>query len=279
MSWLRLSRTPLTLLGLRPLLNLSQTCFLSSILQALIHNPLLKAYFLSDKHNRHVCTNGSRGLAVGRPFIGTETPGGSTPADREKGCMCCEMDRAFEEFHNDDTSPFGPVTMLYSMWHASAELEGYGQQGEPSLMGIQLTSDAHSFFLAALDHIHAHAKGQLSSCNCIARACYSPIRAHLTTQTKHSRVRSCPPLPARRVRQPRPRSTRPWISNSTSPTTRHPHLSRSAHYCAVSVPMNVLAATTARVTTAARAAVAAVLSLPESYPSRSSLPCCPSSSK
>lgn len=30
-------------------------------------------------------------------------------------------------------------------------------------------ADAHSFFLAALDQIHAHAKGQLSSCNCIAR--------------------------------------------------------------------------------------------------------------
>lgn len=70
--------------------------------------------------------------------------------------MCCEMDKAFEEFYNEDKSPFGPITMLYAMWHASTELEGYGQQ------------DAHSFFLAALDQIHAHAKGQLSSCNCIA---------------------------------------------------------------------------------------------------------------
>ena len=34
------------------------------------------------------------------------------------------------QFHNHDKSPFGPITMLYSMWHASAELEGYGQQGE-----------------------------------------------------------------------------------------------------------------------------------------------------
>nr|XP_019009672.1 ubiquitin carboxyl-terminal hydrolase 22/27/51 [Kwoniella pini CBS 10737]OCF48453.1 ubiquitin carboxyl-terminal hydrolase 22/27/51 [Kwoniella pini CBS 10737] len=126
--------------GLRPLLNLSQTCFLSAILQSLIHNPLLKAYFLSDKHNRHVCPNGSRGLS---------------------GCMCCEMDRAFEEFYNEDKSPYGPITMLYAMWHASAELEGYGQQ------------DAHSFFLAALDQIHAHAKGQLSSCNCIAHQTFS----------------------------------------------------------------------------------------------------------
>ncbi|KAK4685046.1 hypothetical protein P7C73_g5112, partial [Tremellales sp. Uapishka_1] len=47
------------------------------------------------------------------------------------------------------------------MWHASAELEGYGQQ------------DAHSFFLAALDQMHAHAKGQLSSCNCIAHQTFS----------------------------------------------------------------------------------------------------------
>ncbi|GMK59308.1 hypothetical protein CspeluHIS016_0703230 [Cutaneotrichosporon spelunceum] len=143
--------------GLRPLLNLSQTCFLSAILQALIHNPLLKAYFLSDKHNRHVCPNGGpRGLAVGKP-AGMD----GTPGEREKGCLCCEMDRAFEEFYADDSSPFGPITMLYSMWHASSELEGYGQQ------------DAHSFFLAALDQIHAHAKGQLASCNCIAHMTFA----------------------------------------------------------------------------------------------------------
>ncbi|WWD21030.1 hypothetical protein CI109_105511 [Kwoniella shandongensis] len=148
--------------GLRPLLNLSQTCFLSAILQSLIHNPLLKAYFLSDKHNRHVCPNGSKGLAVGKPFLGMETVSGAgVGGDRERGCMCCEMDKAFEEFYNDDKSPFGPITMLYAMWHASAELEGYGQQ------------DAHSFFLAALDQIHAHAKGQLSSCNCIAHQTFA----------------------------------------------------------------------------------------------------------
>lgn len=173
--------------GLRPLLNLSQTCFLSAILQALIHNPLLKAYFLSDKHNRHVCPNGGpRGLALGRPAMGTDS-GHGTPADREKGCMCCEMDRAFEEFYQDDSSPYGPVTMLYAMWHASTELEGYGQQGEFSSAGLEgqeLTADAHSFFLAALDQIHAHAKGQLSSCNCIARECQAGWRLVSRPQRK-----------------------------------------------------------------------------------------------
>ncbi|ORX38918.1 putative ubiquitin specific protease [Kockovaella imperatae] len=140
--------------GLRPLLNLSQTCFLSAILQAFIHNPLFKAYFLSDRHNRHVCANGS---GIGKLITG---PDGAPSTEREKGCMCCEMDRAFEEFHNHDKAPFGPITMLYAMWHASAELEGYGQQ------------DAHSFFLAALEQIHTHAKGQLSSCNCIAHQAF-----------------------------------------------------------------------------------------------------------
>lgn len=80
--------------GLRPLLNLSQTCFLSAVLQALIHNPLLRAYFLSDKHNRHVCTNGSRDLGIGKPYLG---PDGAASSERDKGCMCCELDRAFEE--------------------------------------------------------------------------------------------------------------------------------------------------------------------------------------
>jgi len=78
------------------------------------------------------------------------------------------------QFHNEDKSPYGPITMLYSMWHASTELEGYGQQGECLALAVRLRvrcsrPDAHSFFLAALDQIHAHAKGQLSSCNCIAR--------------------------------------------------------------------------------------------------------------
>ncbi|OWZ41330.1 hypothetical protein LQV05_004800 [Cryptococcus neoformans] len=162
--------------GLRPLLNLSQTCFLSAVLQALVHNPLLKAYFLSDKHNRHVCTNGGKGLLVGKPFLGVENGPGAVGSDRERGCMCCEMDKAFEEFYNEDKSPFGPITMLYAMWHASTELEGYGQQ------------DAHSFFLAALDQIHAHAKGQLSSCNCIAHQTFAGSLQSSVTCSKCSKT-------------------------------------------------------------------------------------------
>lgn len=41
--------------------------------------------------------NGGKGLLVGKPFLGVENGPGAVGSDRERGCMCCEMDKAFEE--------------------------------------------------------------------------------------------------------------------------------------------------------------------------------------
>jgi hypothetical protein len=57
--------------GRRGLLNLGQTCFLNVVLQSFVHNPLLRNYFLSDKHNSKLHDH---------PI-----------------CTCCEMDRLFAE--------------------------------------------------------------------------------------------------------------------------------------------------------------------------------------
>lgn len=57
--------------GRRGLLNLGQTCFLNVVLQSFAHNPLLRNYFLGDKHNCKLC--------------------------KLKDCTCCEMDKFFSE--------------------------------------------------------------------------------------------------------------------------------------------------------------------------------------
>lgn len=57
--------------GRRGLLNLGQTCFLNVVLQCLAHNPLLRNYFLSDKHNCRQC--------------------------KIEHCTSCEMDKLFTE--------------------------------------------------------------------------------------------------------------------------------------------------------------------------------------
>ncbi|KAF9483191.1 cysteine proteinase [Pholiota conissans] len=126
---------PIPCQGRRGLLNLGQTCFLNVVLQCFIHNPLLRNYFLSDKHNCKQC--------------------------KIENCTSCEMDKLFTEIYSDDTTPYGPITFLATTWKASAELSGYAQQ------------DAHEFFMSTLNQIHQTSRGSTNiSCNCIIHSTF-----------------------------------------------------------------------------------------------------------
>ncbi|KAJ7215547.1 hypothetical protein GGX14DRAFT_443055 [Mycena pura] len=123
--------------GRRGLLNLGQTCFMNVVLQSFIHNPLLRNYFLSDKHNSRQCKI-------------------------EEDCTCCEMDKLFAEIFSGEAAPYGPITFLATTWRKSAELSGYAQQ------------DAHEFFISTLNHIHSTSRGSTNvSCNCIIHSTFA----------------------------------------------------------------------------------------------------------
>ncbi|KAF7354378.1 Ubiquitin carboxyl-terminal hydrolase [Mycena venus] len=125
--------------GRRGLLNLGQTCFMNVVLQSFVHNPLLRNYFLGDKHNNKQCKI-------------------------EEDCTCCEMDKLFSEvlIFSDEPTAYGPITFLVTTWRKSAELAGYQQQ------------DAHEFFISTLNNIHSTSRGSTNvSCNCIVHSTFA----------------------------------------------------------------------------------------------------------
>ena len=99
----------------------------------LTHTPLLRDYFLSD---RHLCL-----------------------ATQENQCIVCEISKLFQEFYSGHKTPFSPHKLLYMIWTHAHHLAGYEQQ------------DAHEFFIATLDLLHRHLIYKTgivpSSCSCI----------------------------------------------------------------------------------------------------------------
>nr|XP_023654218.1 ubiquitin carboxyl-terminal hydrolase 22-like [Paramormyrops kingsleyae] len=141
--------------GLRGLINLGNTCFMNCIVQALTHTPLLRDFFLSDRHKCEM---------------------------QSDSCLVCEMSQLFQEFYSGHRSPHIPFRLLHLVWTHARHLAGYEQQ------------DAHEFLIAALDVLHRHCKGDDNSkmtnnpnhCNCIIDQIFTGgLQSDVTCQVCH----------------------------------------------------------------------------------------------
>lgn len=138
------------LLGLRGFINLGSTCFMSSVLQTIIHNPFLKHYYLSGCH--------------------------SDCKKNNLDCLSCCVDNIYQDFFtNPKIIGYGLTTFIQAAWKVKKSLAGYSEQ------------DAHEFWQFLIHQIHKNDTKKISKestpgidflsnnsdCNCIIHKTFS----------------------------------------------------------------------------------------------------------
>ena len=94
---------------------MGQTCFMSVILQSLIHNPIIRTFYLSEGHRKEDC-------------------------ERE-ACTSCALDDIFTDFFGQEKHEgYGAVHMLQGCWKGGGGLAGYNQQDAHEYLGFLLNS-------------------------------------------------------------------------------------------------------------------------------------------
>ncbi|GAA5864385.1 hypothetical protein JCM8547_005806 [Rhodosporidiobolus lusitaniae] len=135
----------------RGIRNLGNSCYMSVVLQTFFANPFLRAHYLGDRHNRHLCDK----TRAGEP------------------CLSCELDGLFIEHYATDQAFHAPTKFLHSFWQSSVEAAGYAQQ------------DAHEFLISTLNLLHSSSPSSTDNpalpCPCIIHRTFSgSLRSAIT---------------------------------------------------------------------------------------------------
>ncbi|SMQ55168.1 unnamed protein product [Zymoseptoria tritici ST99CH_1A5] len=159
--------TPCAATGLRGLYNMGQTCFMSVILQSLIHNPFIRTFYLAEGHR-------------------------STDCERE-ACTSCALDDMFIDFYAQEKHEgYGAVHMLQGCWKGGGGLAGYSQQDAHEYLGFILNS-LHEANIDEDDERPAEQKEK--DCECVIHQTFGGLlRSTVTCATCNNVTTSLDPF-------------------------------------------------------------------------------------
>lgn len=166
---------PCAATGLRGFYNMGQTCFMSVILQAIVHNPLIRASYLSEGHRKEEC-------------------------ERE-ACTSCALDDIFTDFFSQEKHEgYGPVHMLQGCWKGGGGLAGYSQQDAHEYLGFILNS-LHTANTASEEEEANGSSGGKDSftssddCDCIVHQTFGGLlKSTVTCATCHNTTTAVDPF-------------------------------------------------------------------------------------
>ncbi|CAI7645658.1 unnamed protein product [Penicillium bialowiezense] len=151
-------KNPCAKRGARGVWNMGQTCYQAVIVQALLHEPSLNAFFLAGGHDVHTC--------------------------QEKNCLACGTAEVFMEFNSGERNEaVSAATLLYNGWELSKEMAGYRQQ------------DAHEYFQFLVNGLHSSTPGHTEiynqKCKCFFHQVFygelrSSVKCHKCGQTTNT---------------------------------------------------------------------------------------------